>query len=321
MTHYRMIHVVAMCAAALVFLLGVMSCSPTPSAVGSGPNGSEYGENAMETVDYPPPSGNGHGPKLDTPASRPPTANGHDGPPPPPLTFDPERCCADDIPVAGSAHRTPNLAAPATDTVAEGPDPVDDATFKGLGAFVKPPVWKVGNSYSLEFVVGQTEASLKDVAEDRELMKARDILMAQMMRVTLDPHPDFEIKPQNPDQEIQELSPERTAAWFWNVKPLKPGKHTLVARVQALERGPDGELVKGPDGKLKGRFYPPRSVEIEVRVGKKAKALDAIGDASSFGDAFAGLFKSWEKMLIALTALIVAAAGLWAAVRKLRKPK
>jgi hypothetical protein len=340
MSSYRFIHT-AVCAAILVLLLSVVACSSNRVRGGEAglPTQSDYGENAMTGAeDYLPPAANGHGPKknghgpkLDGyPAAR-PTNDGHGSPPPPPPPPpppEPERCCGDDpSQSAGSAHRPPKLSAPATDTsageddaVAEGPDAADAAPFAGLGAFIKPPVWTAERWYTLEFVAGQNQAALKDVSEDRELTTTRKIWMAPTMRVILDPNPNFEMKPQNPDQEIQELSPDKTAAWFWNVKPLKPGTFTLVARVQALVRGPDGELVKGPDGKLKGRVYPPSMVDVQVRVGTKTKALNAIGNASSFGDAFAALFKSWEKMLIALAALIAAVGGVWAAVRKLRGP-
>ena len=298
-------------AVALIFLVGVTACAPVRINGGEDMNMSaedggidmnavevDVGENAMATVEPPPP-------------------------PPPPPPPEPERDGPEDMPVTGSAPHSaahgspPSMALPATDTSGEAAAPeVDNRPFRGLGAFVKPPVWKVGNSYSLEFVVGQNEAGLQSVSERRAVTTPAGIWMAPTMRVTLDPNPNFEIAPQNPDQEIQELSPDRTAAWFWNVKPLKPGTFTLVARVQALKRGPDGELLKGADGKLQGRFFPPQTVDVQVRVGARDKAIGAIGDATTFGEAIGAMFGSWQKMLAALAALITAAGTVWAAIRK-----
>jgi hypothetical protein len=210
------------------------------------------------------------------------------------------------------------LEPPATDTSGEEGD---NEPFAGLGAFVKPPIWTAGNWYTLQFIAGQDEAALSEVSEDRELTTARRIWMARTMRVALDPNPNFEIKSQNPDQEIQDLSPEKTAAWFWNVRPLKKGKFTLYARVEVLERGPDGQLVKGPDGELKSHSYPPRMVEVDVRVGRQEAVIGAIDSGKSIGEAFTGLFASWQKALTALAALIAAASAAWLAFRKFGKAK
>jgi hypothetical protein len=312
MTRSRIVHAAATGAAALMLLLGAMSCSSN-TVVGAGArpptqsdSNGDYAQNAMAVVEPP---------------------RAYQSPPPPPLQppivsgerEEAERLEMQSAPAVRSAR--PRLAAPATDTqgdVAEGPDEAVNEPFAGLGTFATPPVLTVGIPYTLKFFVGKDQAGLNSVSEDRALMKARSVWMAQTMRVTLDPNPAFTIQPQNEDQEIQDLSPERTAAWLWIVTPLTNGPQTLTARVQALVRGPDGELVKGPNGKLKGPFYPPRSIDIDVQVGAKKKVLNAIGDASSFGDAFTGLFKSWEKMLIALAALVAAAGGVWAAARKLK---
>ncbi len=307
MSRNGIVHAVVTCAVALVLLFTTMSCARAPLRGAetdvnmSAEDGSidmnavevdVGGENAMATVEPPPP------------------------PPPEPVAA--ERDGPEEFPVTGSAPHNAHLRLPATDTAAEGPGEMDNRPFAGLGAFVKPPVWKVGNSYSLEFVVGQNEAGLQSVSEGRERTTARSIWMAPTMRVTLDPNPNFEIAPQNPGQEIQDLSPERTAAWFWNVKPLKPGKFTLVARVEALQRGADGELLKGPDGKLRSRMYPPKTVDVQVRVSGKAKVEGAIEDASWFAKALGGMFESWQKMLGTLAALIAAAGTVWAAIRKLQ---
>jgi hypothetical protein len=286
-------------AGALILLLGVAACAPVRLNGGEDMNmPAEDGGidmNAMEVDTLPP-------------------AYGTAEPPPPPP---PEPAMAVIPASEGPPVTRPHLRSPATDTAAEGPEPeADNRPFRGLGAFVKPPVWKVGNAYSLEFVVGQNEAGLQSVGERRAVTTPAGIWMAPTMRVTLDPNPNFEIAPQNPDQEIQDLSPDRTAAWFWNVKPLKPGTFTLVARVQALKRGPDGELVKGADGKLQGRFFPPQTVDVQVRVGARDKAIGAIGDATTFGEAIGAMFGSWQKMLAALAALITAAGTVWAALRK-----
>lgn len=315
MPRSRFVHAAATGAAALMLLLGAMSCSsnhvrgssrPPPSGATQADYSSEgdYGENAMATVEPPP---------------------AYTSPPPPqpvpPVSLG-ER--DDWVPprqahAVQSAHGPPKLTAPATDTAAEGPDEAPTEPFAGLGTFAKPPVLTVGIPYTLKFYIGRNEAGLKNVSEGREMTDSHRIWMAQTMRVTLDPNPDFVIKPQNPDQEIQDLSPDSTAAWFWIVTPLHQGhKKTLTARVQALVRGPDGELVKGPDGQLKGRYFPATTVDVDVRVSGKARIGGLIEDASWLAKALGGMFETWKGMLVALAALITAAGGVWAAVRKLK---
>ena len=290
----------------LAFMLGAVACLPAGVPVSS--SSGDYAENAVATVDLP-----------DYASAE---------PPPPPPAAPPETGSAGpelDRPTpsvrvarASVPRRPAELEPPATDT--SGAD-ADNEPFAGLGAFVKPPVWTAGSWYTLQFVAGQNQAALKDVSEDQELTTARGIWMARTMRVTLDPNPNFEVKPQNPNQEIQDLSPELAAAWFWNVKPLKPGSYTLFARVEVLERGADGQLIKGPDGKIKSHAFPPRKVDVKVRVGTQEGVMNAIDNASLFGDAFAGLFRSWEKALVALAALIAAASGAWLAFRKFGKAR
>jgi hypothetical protein len=206
---------------------------------------------------------------------------------------------------------------PATDT---GPDDADvpneaapPATNpeKGRGAFVRPGDMEVNNWHKLEFVVGRTDAALVEESEGQELGQSREVFVAPVMRVTLLPDPDFEIRPQSPER--QDTGTDRAASWQWRVKPLKGGAHELIAKVEVLQKQPDGtELVV--------ETYT-RRLPVTVHVGTWQGFLNALKGAASFGDLLGTLFSSWGKTLTALTALIAAAVGLWAAIRKLRKSK
>jgi len=76
-----------------------------------------------------------------------------------------------------------------------------------------------------------------------------------------------------------------------------------------------------PDGSLIASETYTRRLQVTVHVGTWQGFLNALKGAASFGDLLGTLFGSWGKTLTALTALIAAAAALWAAIRKLRKPK
>lgn len=241
-------------------------------------------------------------------------------PPPPPPPPAPEADGGDDEPTAV-------LTPPATDTTAdipaegppeavppaEGPPDVLPSPHaqKGRGAFVDPGDMEVDNWHHLEFVVGRNEAALAEESEDQELTRSKAIFVAPLMRVTLLPDPDFEIKPQS--DVTQETGADRAASWQWMVKPLRGGSHALIAQVEVLERRPDGSIVSIETYK--------RRLAIRVRVGTWQGFLNALKGAATFGDILGTLFGSWGKTLTALTALIAAAVGLWAAIRKLRKPK
>jgi len=245
-------------------------------------------------------------------------------PPPPPPSPEPERDGSEDpLPSRHGPTALPSIERPATDTGPEtasntsaadntvardtAPAPVASAQ-KGRGAFVDPGDMAVDNWHRVEFVVALTEAGLAEESEEQVLTKSRAIYVAPLMRVTLLPDPDFEIRPQSPA--VQETGADRAASWQWSVKPGRGGAHELIARVEVLDKQPDGGL-------LVAETYT-RRVPVEVKVGTWKGFLNAIKGAASFGDLLATLFKSWEKTLLGLTALIAAAVGLWAAIKKLR---
>jgi hypothetical protein len=270
------------------------------------------------------------------PPSPPPPPPPVEPPPPPPPPPEPVSEGPTAAPTPPVFHPDPTelpLQAPATDTGpgpgASGPDdevappaegPPDEASpiippatdpQKGRGAFVNPGDMEVNNWHRLEFVVGRTDAALAEESEDQELGQSKDIFVAPLMRVTLEPDPNFEIRRQSPD--VQETGADRAASWQWSVKPLNGGSHALIARVEVLEKQPDGSLVAT-------ETYT-RRLAVTVHVGTWQGFLNALKGAASFGDLLGTLFGSWGKTLTALTALIAAAVGLWAAIRKLRKPK
>src|SRR5205085_9323013 len=141
--------------------------------------------------------------------------------------------------------------------------------------------------------------------EDQELKGEKPIYVAPVMRVTLLPNPDFEVREKT--QAIQATGNDLAATWLWSVKPLKGGDETLAANVEV--------------GRMNGKEFVAadsytRHVPIRVRVGTWKGFLNALAQASSLGDVLTTLFKSWEKTLIALAALIVAVGGVVFAIRK-----
>jgi len=204
-----------------------------------------------------------------------------------------------------------NVVAPADQPADQPGDPASTAPQKGRGAFVNPGDMEVNNWHRLEFVVGRNDAALAQESEEQELGQSKEIYVAPVMRVTLLPDPDFEIRKQSPD--IQETGADRAASWQWSIKPLNGGAHELIAKVEVLQKQPDGSYAQLETF--------TRRLAVTVHVGTWQGFLNAIKGAASFGDLLATLFGSWGKTLTALTALIAAAVGLWAAIRKLRKPK
>ena len=203
----------------------------------------------------------------------------------------------------------PDEAAP----LAEGPPivpPVPDAE-KGRGAFVDPGDMEVDNWHRLEFVVGRNEAALAEESENQELTSSKAIFVAPLMRVTLLPDPDFEIKPQS--DVTQETGTDRAASWQWMVKPLRGGSHALIAQVEVLERRPDGSTVSAETYK--------RRLAVKVRVGTWQGFLNALKGAATFGDVLGTLFGSWGKTLTSIAAMVTAVPTIWLAIQAWRKRK
>ncbi|HEX8644913.1 MAG TPA: hypothetical protein VF702_13465 [Allosphingosinicella sp.] len=101
--------------------------------------------------------------------------------------------------------------------------------------------------------------------------------------------------------------PERTASWNWTVKPVgAEGPRTLrvVARPRLAAPG-------GPSADLE-EYEATASVRVTLRPG--TRSLEAAKNATEQGE-------GWTKALAALAALVTAAGALFAAVRKLVKPK
>lgn len=189
--------------------------------------------------------------------------------------------------------------APDTDT---GPADVEE----GVGAFTELPDMEVDNWYIVEFSVAPDEVVLSNQTEGQELTSPKPIYVAPIMRVTLQSDPGIEIRPSTP--QLARTGKDKAESWQWSVKPLTDGERTLYAKVEVLERLPNGELDTID-------IYT-RRVAAQVKVGTWKGFLIAIRNAASLGDALATLFASWEKTLIALAALIAAAGGVWLAIRK-----
>lgn len=178
---------------------------------------------------------------------------------------------------------------------------------EGRGAFVDPGDMEIDNWATVEFVVGRDETALAEEAEGQELTAPKAIFIAPRMRVALQQTPNFEVRPQSPD--VLALGADRRTSWQWSVKPLAKGSHTLVARVEVLDER--DEVLDS---------YT-RRVAVNVRVGTWRGFLNALREASTLGDVLGTLFRSWQKTLLALTALIGAAVGLSAAIRRLRSKR
>jgi hypothetical protein len=132
----------------------------------------------------------------------------------------------------------------------------------------------------------------------------RAISIAPVMKVTLQPDPNFEIV--GPNGEEKELGRDMRESWRWFVKPRDGGNFQLIARVDILD-APNGKLIDG---------YSKR-VNVNVRVGTWNGFLNAVGKAKSAGEIFSALFRSWETALISLAALLTALGTVIAGVRAL----
>ena len=221
-----------------------------------------------------------------------------------------------DVPMADSVdmnatdmNATENAATDITNATENAVENTATTIEEGVGAFVDPGDMEVDNWYTVEFAAGPNVGAITNETEGQKLTAPHQIYVAPLMRVTLLPDANFQTHPQSSD--VQQTGLDRTASWQWNVKPLYRGAHGLVAKVEVLKKEEDGSLTVVDS-------YT-RRVEVVVKVGTWKGFLRALAEASSLGDALGTLFRSWEKTLLALTALIGAAVGLWAAIKKLRK--
>jgi hypothetical protein len=181
----------------------------------------------------------------------------------------------------------------------------------GRGNFTKPPPMEVGAGwYTIEFHSGPNEQTLSEQAQGAQATPSQPIHVSRHMKVTLQPDPNFLIKPKS--DEDQDTGADLAATWDWSVKPLSEGEQTLIAHVQVMM--PDSH------GNLATYDQYDSHVAVRVTVGSWQGLLNALGNAKSLGDALTLLFKSWRGTLLALAALMVAVGVVIGAIRGRRPP-
>ena len=165
----------------------------------------------------------------------------------------------------------------------------------------------LGTPATLEFAVGPDEQAVRREVEGAPMAATRPLEIGASMRVTLQPHWNFEIL--SPNGETKPLGPDESAAWQWQIRPKeKGGPFVLFAKVEVLnEPGAKPEILDD---------YSKR-VPVNVQVGAGQGFVSAVREADTFGKLLSALFKTWETTLIALAALLAALAGVVTAVRNL----
>ena len=203
----------------------------------------------------------------------------------------------------------PPVQSPSEASPSPGPAPAPDAR-PGVGGFVAPGDMEVDSWHEVQFAVAPNAVQLQVQVEGQALAGQKPIYVAPVMRVTLLPNPDFDVQPKT--EAIQQIGNDLASTWLWSVRPHKGGNEMLDALVEV--------------GRMNGNQFVAadsytRHVPVRVKVGTWKGFLNALQNASTLGDALATLFKSWDKTLIALTALIGAIGGLIIAIRKFGKRK
>jgi hypothetical protein len=180
----------------------------------------------------------------------------------------------------------------------------------GRGAFAKPPQLWVGKPDDLRFAVGLTDAAIaRELAPGDSATGSAPVNIGRCMRVTLEKSGLFDIV--GPNGEIRRLAHDMgRASWSWTVLPKQAGRAEARAKVQVLKAAAGRCTEEAMDEYTE-------SVAMSITIGRWRSFLDALASASSAGDVFAALFKSWEGALVSLTALLAAISGLVVAIRKL----
>ena len=207
-----------------------------------------------------------------------------------------------------NASREASADANAIDTADVSTNVADTPeVLPGKGNFTEPEPMEVGAWYPLQFHIGRNAQALADQAQGAPTTAAQPIHISRLMKVTLQPDPDFEIRAKSKDE--QDTGADWAATWVWDVKPLTEGKHTLFAHVEVAMLDGKGNTVNYDE-------YDSR-VGVEVKVGSWQGLLNGLAHAKSLGDALTTLFQSWRGTLLALAGLIGAGFAVrWAIASK-----
>lgn len=183
----------------------------------------------------------------------------------------------------------------------------------GLGVFNPPKEMVVGESRDLVLAVGKKA----DAAEIHESVGGNESQHVEVrtpvghfMTATLTGG-GFDIAPQGPQQKT--LAADRSEAWQWRITAKAAGPQKLLLTISVDATAPDGsrsryDLARKPIdidvAVTEAQRRENRTKALEEKIGHGARVLSAL-----------------EKWLIALAAVVVAAGGVWIAIRTFGKGK
>ncbi|MGL6044290.1 MAG: hypothetical protein ACRC1J_10225 [Sandaracinobacteroides sp.] len=189
------------------------------------------------------------------------------------------------------------------------------AVPRGTGAFKTPERMRRGESASVILAISRDAGSSSPSeaiagAEGRE--GSFRPAVGRFIEAQLLPEPGLkvEIDPATPG--LQDLFAGTDGLWRWTITAEATGEHQLTLRTRVMAKRPDGSFA--PRGQP---FVSTR--QISVTVAGVDAVVDGAGAADKALGALGGTTENLTSLLGALSALIVAAGGLWFALRRFGK--
>lgn len=183
----------------------------------------------------------------------------------------------------------------------------------GIGVFNPPREMEVGAVHHLVLAVGRRG----DAAEVHEAVggeaKQRVELrtaVGHLMTATLSGG-GFKITPEGPQQKT--LSADRREGWEWDVEAVRAGTQKLLLVISV-----DSSTV---DGRATRYELARRAIDIQVKVTEKQRKEEETQALEAKLKRGERVMSALEKWLIGLAALVVAAGGVWIALRSFGKRK
>jgi hypothetical protein len=189
------------------------------------------------------------------------------------------------------------------------------AVERGTAAYKTPERMKRGDSESIFLSISREAGSS---APEEALADAEGVqgqfkpVVGRYIEARLFAEPGLKVTPDPGIPELQDLGASPAALWRWTITAETTGVHELTLRTRVMTRRPDGSFV--PRG---APWVGTRKINVYVEGAEAASdwlaaIIKPIQDATGATDSLA-------KLIVALTALVVAVGGLWIAIRRFGK--
>lgn len=183
------------------------------------------------------------------------------------------------------------------------------AVEQGVAGVKAKPEMVLGEMQTVSLAVsrsGNRQAVVDELGGPDAVFREFKLATGRYMEARLTADGGLEITPA--DWVRRDLGAGDLEDWTWQVKAVAEGRHQITLRTRVMKQQEDGRFIARP-----GRESEPQYVDVTITRGQEIE--QQIGIVTRWMNALTAPTASLTNLLTLLTTLLVAAGGLWAAIR------